>query len=89
MLPRVTFEYGQTTCALSISACAASRAMSGREIFSSTSMPKPFGIGSFAARTAQFLRRVQLEVEIACGNDSTAIAATCGVGMGAVEDFFE
>jgi hypothetical protein len=34
-------------------------------------------------------RNSQLEVEIACGDDSTAVAAACGVSMGAVENFFE
>ena len=50
---------------------------------------KLLGIGAFAARAAQFPGGGQLEVEIACGDDSTSIAAACGVSMGAVEDFFE
>src|SRR6185312_10801092 len=45
-LPRIAFEYGQIcVCALSINDCATARSTPGIDTFSSTAMPKPFGIG--------------------------------------------
>ena len=55
MFPRVAFEYGHTTWALSTSACSRSRATPGTLMVSSTWIPKPVAIGPIPTRPVTWL----------------------------------
>src|SRR5260370_37797083 len=44
ILPRVALEYGQTRCACCTKDSASARDITGTEIFSVASTPKPFGM---------------------------------------------
>src|SRR3954462_2182384 len=54
MLPRVAFEYGQTSWAALTSAVACSRGSSGRSTISSTARPKPLPAGPIVTFASTF-----------------------------------